>query len=105
MWQVMPSLFLGDLQDARDRQALHHERITHILNCAAELPCYFAGEFTYLSLTLRDPDARLESQIVKACEFIDKGRRNGNVLVHCIRAGSRSPAVVLSHLCHVGTPI
>ena len=105
MWQVMPSLFLGDLQDARDLPALKREGITHIVNCASELPCYFAEEFTYLALTLRDPDASLGSHIGKACEFIDGGRLNGRVLVHCIRAGSRSPAVVLAYLCHAGYPM
>jgi hypothetical protein len=98
----MPSLFLGDVQDARDLPALKREGITHIVNCASELPCYFGEDFIYLALRLRDPDARLGTQIDKVCEFIDGGRDAGKVLVHCIRAGSRSPAVVLAYLCHIG---
>jgi hypothetical protein len=105
MWRVMPSLLLGDVQDARDLPALKREGITHIVNCASELPCYFGEDFVYLSLSLRDPDAQLGAQIEKACEFIDEGRKAGKVLVHCIRAGSRSPAVVLAYLCHAGYPV
>jgi hypothetical protein len=101
----MPSLFLGDVQDARDLPALKGAGITHIVNCASELPCYFGEDFVYLALRLRDPDARLGTQIEKACEFIDGGRDAGRVLVHCIRAGSRSPAVVLAYLCHAGYPL
>src|SRR5262249_7207363 len=36
-------------------------------------------------------------------KFIHDARgKNGRVLVHCFAAISRSPAVVLSYLCHLG---
>ena len=36
------------------------------------------------------------------CEFIDRGRQAGSVVVHCHGAISRSPAVILAYLCHHG---
>jgi hypothetical protein len=105
MWQVMPALFLGTHEDARDLPALTSAGITHIVNCAGELPCHFPDQLSYLRLALRDPDPDLGSCIEPACAFIDAGRAQGKVLVHCVRAISRSPAVVLAYLCHAGYPV
>jgi atypical dual specificity phosphatase len=102
VWQIIPGLFLGDREDARDRQLLKREGITHIVNCAAELSCHFEREFIYLSLKLKDPDPAFGSRIERVCDFIDAGRRDGKVLVHCTAAVSRSPAVILAYLCHRG---
>jgi hypothetical protein len=41
MWTIFDNLFLGNREDACDRQRLREAGITHILNCAEELPCYF----------------------------------------------------------------
>ncbi len=76
--------------------------ITHIVNCAKEVPCYVKGTFEYLQLRLEDPDVLFESKIEEMCHFVDKGRRSSNVLVHCTAAVSRSPAMILAYLCHLG---
>ena len=105
MWPIIPGLFLGDREDARDEARLLREGITHVVNCAGELPCYFDGRFVYLWLKLKDPDDSFAAEIPRFCEFIDDGRRAGNVLVHCTAGVSRSPAVVLAYLCHLGEPL
>jgi hypothetical protein len=105
MWEVMPSLFLGDIHDARDLASLKSNGISHIVNCAADVPSYFEEEFAYMSLALSDPDPNLGRSLAKTCAFIDEGRRTGKVLVHCIRARSRSPVVILAYLCHAGYPL
>lgn len=102
MWTILPNLLLGDREDAGDLRRLRAAGVTHVLNCAKELPCRFPGEFIYLRLDLTDPDPALVRQIDRACDFIDTGRRGGTVLVHCTAAVSRSPAVVLAYLCHTG---
>jgi Dual specificity phosphatase, catalytic domain len=105
MIQILDGLFLGDRESARDREALTTAGVTHVVNCARELPCYFEGELTYLALLLRDPDPAFRSRLADACAFIDAGRRQGKVLVHCVAAVSRSPALVLAYLCHRGATL
>jgi protein-tyrosine phosphatase len=51
---------------------------------------------------LRDPDPELRTHLSRVCGFIDQGRAEGRVLVHCFAAVSRSPSVVLAYLCHQG---
>jgi protein-tyrosine phosphatase len=95
-------LYLGDAQDANNRFILDHLGITHILNCAAEVPCAFPGSFRYLHLELNDPDPAFIDHIEEICKFIRRGRRRGAVLVHCRMGYSRSPAAILAYLCHRG---
>jgi hypothetical protein len=102
VWQILPTLFLGDRTDARDEQRLRREGITHIVNCSKELPCYFERGFAYLWLKLEDPDPAFGDKMPQACEFIRDGCERGRVLVHCTGAVSRSPAVILAYLCHKG---
>jgi protein-tyrosine phosphatase len=69
------------------------------------LPCVFPSELRYLSLELEDPDREFNKRIPAAIEFINEGRTIGAVLVHCGAGVSRSAAVVLSYLCHLGRPM
>jgi protein-tyrosine phosphatase len=101
MWQILPDLFLGDRGTARDLARLRERGITHIVNCSKELDCHFEGEFVYLWLALEDPDPRFVDEIPRFLAFIDEGRREGRVLVHCTGGISRSPAVLLAYLCHL----
>ena len=105
MWQVLPGLFLGDREDSRDRANLLRHGVTHVVNCAAELPCCHPDAFAYLALGLRDPDSAFAARAREAMGFIDRGRAAGGVLVHCTAGVSRSAAVVLRYLCHLGRPL
>ncbi|MBM3212252.1 dual specificity protein phosphatase family protein [Candidatus Poribacteria bacterium] len=102
MWLILDSLYLGDRRAASNLHLLIEHGITHILNCARELPNYFPSDFEYLALKLHDPDPDFIKVIKPACEFIDRGREEGNVLVHCAAAVSRSPSVILAYFCHLG---
>lgn len=102
MWPVWNSLFLGNHSDSASLELLKEHNITHIVNCARELPCYFPDDFKYLALGLRDPDPDFIRHIEPACEFISMGRRMGNVLAHCAAGVSRSPSVILAYFCHLG---
>jgi hypothetical protein len=104
MIQIIDGLFLGNRQSACDRIRLLEGGVTHVVNCTEELPCYFDGEFHYLHLKLRDPDSAFRDCLPRIFSFIDAGRQNGRVLVHCFAAVSRSPATVLAYLCHLGEP-
>jgi hypothetical protein len=100
VWEILPDLFLGDRGDARDRERLRQRGITHVVNCSKELPCHFEGELAYLWLKMEDPDPAFAAKIPELCGFIDAGRRQGKVMVHCTGGVSRSPAVILAYLWH-----
>jgi protein-tyrosine phosphatase len=102
MWRIARDLYLGDARDARDRSLLEECGITHVLNCAYDVPCYHADRFAYLHLPLADPDPEFADCIADLCDFIAAGLEDGAVLVHCRLALSRSPAAILAYLCHVG---
>ena len=101
MWQILPDLLLGDRGDAKDRERLRTRGVTHIVNCSRELPCHHEDEFTYLWLRMHDPDPSFREKIPTFCAFLDAGRRQGKVLVHCTGGVSRSPAVILTYLWHL----
>lgn len=102
MWRIARGLYLGDRKDARDLVLLRGQSITHIVNCAVELPCWYRQELRYLELRLHDPDDRFHDCIKRFCRFIDRGRGSGGVLVHCVAGLSRSPSVILAYLCWRG---
>lgn len=105
MWPILRRLYLGDQRDAADKVLLRSMRITHVLNCAVEIPCYFERHLTYLQLPLNDPDFGFSDWIDELCQFIDTGRKTGRVLVHCRQGLSRSPSAIVTYLCHRGKTV
>lgn len=102
MWRIARGLYLGDQLDSQNRYLLTHHGITHVLNCASELPCLFPTDFEYLHLELNDPDPAFSDCIDAICAFIRRGRRAGAVMVHCRMGLSRSPAAILAYVCSRG---
>ena len=102
MWRIIRGLYLGDQFDAQNRFLLDDLRITHILNCAVEIPCFFRNDFRYLHLKMNDPDPDFIDHIPRIRRFIRVGRRSGAVLVHCRMGLSRSPSAILAYLCRRG---
>lgn len=105
MWKIKRGLYLGDHLDAADQYLLSGMGITHVLNCAYEVPCYFQSSFEYLHLELNDPDPGFAECIEDLCVFIDAGRSAGGVLVHCRAGLSRSPSAIIAWLCHHGRTV
>jgi protein-tyrosine phosphatase len=103
MMRIVEGLYLGNREDARDLGRMEEAGVTHVVNCADELPNYHEGALTYLWLKLRDPDPAFREHIDRTCAFIDAARKEDKgVLVHCFAGISRSPSTVLAYLCHLG---
>ncbi|KAL2610871.1 hypothetical protein R1flu_022563 [Riccia fluitans] len=58
-----------------------------------------ARVFTRMTVPLRDMESEnLLDHLEASMDFIEKGRKNGRVLVHCLAGVSRSAAVILAYL-------
>lgn len=96
--KIVDHLYLGDFRAADNPELLKSYGITHIVNCAFNLPSKYNGMFTYLDLKLRDePDQVIFPQVEEAYKFIVENR-NTNVFVHCVHGMSRSGSVIVYYL-------
>ena len=95
---IIDNVYLGDFRCADDLDLLKKNNITHIVNCAFNLPNSFPNEITYKNLNLKDEKNQpLLSALQEAYKFI-KDNKDKNVLIHCVYGKSRSASVVLFYL-------
>ncbi|XP_022100974.1 dual specificity protein phosphatase 22-like isoform X2 [Acanthaster planci] len=102
MSEIIPGLYVGNFRDAKDQEALHNNRITHIVTIHdhAKVPL---PHIEYLTLNSPDnPTANISQFFHKATEFIHECRiHDGRVLVHCIAGVSRSVTIAVAYLMSV----
>eukprot|EP00092_Neocalanus_flemingeri_P000728 GFUD01000772.1.p1 GENE.GFUD01000772.1~~GFUD01000772.1.p1 ORF type:complete len:460 (-),score=42.57 GFUD01000772.1:1194-2573(-) len=99
--QVTPFLFLGNMKDASDIEALSRLGIDHVLNVTAVSPAYqMSSKITYKQLHAADNGYQnLKQYFDEAFEFIDAARAcGGSVLIHCQAGVSRSPTIAVAYL-------
>jgi dual specificity protein phosphatase 1 len=121
--EIVPRVLLGSRFVAADRGALAQHGVTHVLNCAREIPNHFAdgcgggavvsanappgslpttdpAPLRYLKLELDDTEEdNIAAEWQRTTEFIDGAvAGGGTVFVHCQAGISRSAAIVMAHL-------
>ncbi len=105
MIQCLENLFVGNARDASNLHELRRHGITHVVNCAPEVDCYFDGLFSYFLLPTISPDPPFRKQVARACAFVDAGRKTGKVLIHCSAGSVRAPAMTVAYLWHTGRSV
>ncbi|ETO27114.1 hypothetical protein RFI_10019 [Reticulomyxa filosa] len=101
--EILPWLYLGAQRNACNLKELKERiQITHILNCAIEVECYFPNDFVYKKLDLDDVKTENITDLVDdALQFIVKckdSEKKGKILVHCAQGISRSSSIVIAYL-------
>ncbi|XP_035268280.1 dual specificity protein phosphatase 22-B-like isoform X2 [Anguilla rostrata] len=100
--KVLPDLYLGNFKDARDREQLARNNITHILSihdsAAPQLQ-----EMTYLCIPAADlPTQNLTQHFKDSIAFMHESRLKGEgCLVHCLAGVSRSVTLVVAYIMTV----
>lgn len=104
MWNataILPYLYVGSAQDAKNLEALRATGISHILNVADNVKNHHPNSFIYENLMIQDrnDDIGISRAFQRAAEFIKTANlAGGKVLVHCMMGQNRSVAVVLAVL-------
>lgn len=97
---LLMSIFLLGSQDvAFELQILEDFNVTHILNVGYRIPNYYESKFVYKNVEiLDDPSTNIRIFFEGCFDFIDDGRQEGCILVHCNAGVSRAPTIVIAYL-------
>ena len=94
-------LYMGSDYVAQTKETLLANRITHIINCAADY-CdnYFPDDFIYKKYYLKDSvQENIECCFYDTVAFIrGAAAKNGRVFVHCIQGVSRSATLCIAYI-------
>ena len=98
-------LWLGAGRDAMNLSQLQQHSITHILNCADDVPNYYEDNniFVYKSLYVADfgGDIGIKRVFREAADFVILAiheRDDTRVLIHCANGSNRSATVAIAVL-------
>ncbi|CAD8079570.1 unnamed protein product [Paramecium sonneborni] len=101
-------LYLGNSNHAMNLKALNLLGITHVVNCAKEIPNYFMNTqqdnmdiFKYFQVPVLDLEEEpISDHFDEAYIFINEAlnQKENKVLVHCAQGKSRSATIVLMFL-------
>ena len=95
---IIDNIYLGDFRTADNIDILKEHNITHIINCAFNLPNKYPEQITYKRLELRDEtDQPIIEKLQEAYQFI-KENKDKNIFVHCVFGKSRSASVVIFYI-------
>lgn len=104
MSTIHPRLLLGGWNEAKSLSWLKQHKVTHILNCAREIPALYPSDFVYLNLLLDDvPEQDIAPALETSQLFVQwayESSPSSVVFVHCMMGISRSSSMVINHLLH-----
>jgi protein-tyrosine phosphatase len=100
--EILPRIFLGSAQVAKNWNWLKRNKITHILDVGQNNPLLFHKTINYLAVPLEDSvDEILTPALLNKChQFIHQAQQNprASILIHCFAGVSRSPTILASFL-------
>jgi len=97
MTQVLPWMFLGRGELAKNSQFLLKNGFTHILNVTTEIPNYYPGKFVYKRIPIEDTINEDASKHFRTIvDFIRRAATSrGKIFIHCTVGASRAPMAVM----------
>ena len=107
MTEILPRLYLGSYNDAKNAQWLAEKNIKIVINMALELKdMQYPLGITYLKVPIDDhPSVKIEPHLDPVASYIrhcmtDEKHRHSNdgILVHCMMGISRSSSIVIYYI-------
>lgn len=103
--EILPGVYVGDANAARDPSVFLTKRITRVVNCTPDLPFSFPDQAQYMRIPVADADTEQSNRIMtallpEAIRFILYPRPSveQGVLIHCHAGVSRSCTVAVAVL-------
>eukprot|EP01117_Protostelium_nocturnum_P006239 TRINITY_DN2252_c0_g1_i1.p1 TRINITY_DN2252_c0_g1~~TRINITY_DN2252_c0_g1_i1.p1 ORF type:complete len:326 (-),score=61.22 TRINITY_DN2252_c0_g1_i1:36-1013(-) len=97
--QILDKLYLGNINAAFNLTELRAMGITHIVTAHNSLKPLYPKYFSYLTVEAEDLYyVNLIDHFESVIKFIDEGRRQGGVLIHCAAGISRSSTLTIAYL-------
>ncbi|XP_068677151.1 dual specificity protein phosphatase 19-like [Montipora foliosa] len=99
VYKVQENLYISSQGGAKNLDELKKHNVTHILNVGSGIENAYPQEFTYKTVEILDlPETKICQHFPTLFDFINLGRKNGAILVHCNAGVSRSATVLLGYL-------
>ena len=99
--EIIPGLFVGDINIARNSDFMKSNNIKRIVNCTKHIPCYFRNLILYYQIpvndTFLDSDI-LQTHLLPAVNFMMYPSKSNAVLIHCHAGISRSCTVAAAFI-------
>ena len=106
--EIHPRVFITNYFGAKNKKHIQNNKISHIVNCTAELPCPFNSTLNYLQLPLADnTQVRIIDYFSKSYEWIEAALNENtcnNVLIHCAAGSSRSGTIAIAYILSKTAP-
>lgn len=105
--EIIPNLWLGDINIARNKNFFDENNIDIVINCSKDIE-FFCNYTKNIRISVDDNLEECEIEkfyeyIEKAVDFIhDEILNNKNILVHCYAGRQRSASIVACYLIKYG---
>lgn len=87
--EVVPKIFVGSWDAAKDKESLESNGITHILTINGKEPA-FKDNFEYMVINFGGEDGPITPHLDDSMSFVKAGAEKGGVLIHCTHGTGRS---------------
>ncbi|XP_045168148.2 dual specificity protein phosphatase 19-like [Mercenaria mercenaria] len=97
--EIRDNLIFGSQDVAAEWGILERYGVTHIVNIGTYVKNYFENKVKYLNVKVNDtPDTKVLGHFDRTFKFIDEGRQDGCVFIHCNAGVSRASAFTIGYL-------